>query len=261
MVDFNIYNSYVDISTPTQVIRRIPFTSVSIDVGLSNDSYQVYVNNVVLSNTEGIFSNFSLDGVVFLTDDAWREFYSTTFTDNNNLFTSINELRAEIEKLTWSAYIYSDLPLVNQTALFEPYFIRDTFPNVVDGLWSLTYPYDGDYEITFGYTSSINVGNESMETDLTINGISSVYFTQIEYKESGGGGLPNVPTVANRVLTGGSVNTRTSQRLQYTKSFIVTRTAGTTDLLDAVFRGTDTNQEPCIYSAILKVDYKVNKNE
>ena len=261
MIDFSILNNYVFIDVGGGGQKPYLLNDITVVVGLNPTSYRLYNQGIAIPNANGKFSDFSLDTIPFANDLEWREFFTFWFGSNPATFTSLESLKDDIERLTWSAYIKSDLPLINQTALFEPYFIRDTFPNVVQGLWSLNYPYDGDYEVILSYQHSYNSGNTSFESDLTFNGISQQFTNIVEPKDTGGGGLANVPTVANRVLTGSTVNTGTSQRLLTTKSFIYSRSAGQTDDVDFVFRGTGNNNEPCIYNAILTFNYKVNKNE
>lgn len=185
------------------------------------------------------------------------------FTPLGNYIGTAEDLKNDIDRLTWAAFIDSELPLMNQQARpnYEPYFgVRESIVNVDNtGTWKLSLPHTGDYEIDLSYRFSLNNTQTNFEAHILLDGVEFIMPLHIEPKDSGGTGVV-VPIVANNVLTGGSANTGTDQFLKASGKRFFNRNAGDEIDLRLEFAGQQANQEATIYNASLIVRYVENKN-
>jgi len=184
-------------------------------------------------------------------------------TPLGNYIGTAEDLKNDIDRLTWAAFIDSELPLMNQQARpnYEPYFgVRESIVNVDNtGTWELLLPYTGDYEIELNYRFSLNDNRSNFEAHLLLDGSVFSMPLHIEPKNAGGSGQV-VPIVANDVLTGGSANTGTDQFIKTSGKRFITRNAGDSVSMRLEFAGQNTDKEAAIYNATLTVRHFDNKN-
>lgn len=160
----------------------------------------------------------------------------------------------------YESAIQSELGLINQTVAFEPFFIRETIPNVdATGTWAFTPPEDGDYELSMFIRHSYNQTTSNFLSHVLRDGVSFDFPLHIEPKDSGGPGIV-LPTVANDTL-GPNANTETDQFCLASGSRIMEALpSGTPVNLRLEFAGQNTGQEATIYNAILRVKRILNRN-
>jgi hypothetical protein len=186
-----------------------------------------------------------------------------TYTPLGNYIGTAEDLKNDINRLTWGAFIDSELPLMNQQSRpnYEPYFgVRESIVNVDNtGTWVLLLPYTGDYEIELNYRFSLNDNRSNFEAHLLLDGSVFSMPLHIEPKNAGGSGQV-VPIVANDVLTGGSANTGTDQFIKTSGKRFITRTAGDSVSMRLEFAGQNADKEAAIYNATLTVRHFDNKN-
>ena len=180
-----------------------------------------------------------------------------------NYIGTAETLKNDIDRLTWSAFIKSELPLMNQrsrTFGYEPYFVRESIVNVDNtGTWKLLLPYDGDYEIELDYRFSLNTTTTNFEAHILLDGNTFTMPLHIEPKDSAGAGQL-VPTVVDDVVQNTSVNTGTDQFIKASGKRFVNRNAGDEIDLRLEFAGQSNDQEATIYNASIIVRYIENKN-
>jgi hypothetical protein len=176
--------------------------------------------------------------------------------------TIVERTDTEVEETTFDdnyvASINSELPLINQTTAYEPFFIREVIPNVTNGVWSWEVPFDGDFRLEFYYRYSINNTNVNFEAHITMDS-TEFLFPHIEGKDSGGGGV-TAPRVQNGQL-GANVNSGTDQFLTASGAkSLEGLTKGTIKTFELEFAAEGTNLEACIYEANLFIFSYKNKN-
>ena len=161
----------------------------------------------------------------------------------------------------WKAEIQSQNGLINQTVVFEPYFIQDVLPNVSsDGIWTLNIPTElngEEFKITTFGIYSLNSTTGDFLIQLLLNGAPILSFIQ-EPQDSGGAGIV-LPTVENRILTGATANTGTNQRIPFDELIFQSLSDG--DTLELQFTASGTNLEAALYSANISVERFRNSNE
>lgn len=145
--------------------------------------------------------------------------------------------------------IQSKLGLINQTTAFEPFFIRETIPNVTTGNFQWTVPPGfTDFEVGVSYRHSINSTTVNFLCHVLKDGSELLFPNHIEPQDSGGAGEV-FPTVSGGVL-GPNANTGTDQfYLASGTEDLTGLTAGTTINFLLEFAGQSPNQEACIYEA------------
>lgn len=184
-------------------------------------------------------------------------FASKVFYDGD-LGSTTQQALDRLELNTYRAGIQSESGLVNQTIGFEPYFIQDPAPNLVNGVWSCPLPEDGEYLISLSILKSYNNGGQDFISQLLVNNNPAIMSQQqVEPKDVGGGGVV-LPTVAGGVV-GPTVNTGTNQRTM-SNFFLLTTLTGPSVDLSLEFAGSTTNDEATIYSASLLVERFANSN-
>lgn len=160
----------------------------------------------------------------------------------------------------WEASIQSSLGLINQQAnVFEPFFIRETINNVSStGVWTITPPEDGDYELVNSFQYSVNSNGQSFRSRVMVNGVE--FFTlREEAKDSAGPGVL-LPTVVGGVL-GGNVNSGTHERKEGGRSILLNGlTAGVSITVEPQFTCEGADQEPAIYEYKISLRRVINRN-
>jgi len=172
-------------------------------------------------------------------------------SDDATKVASQQSIKKYIDDSIYTASIQSNLGLINQTVAFEPFFIRETLPNVdATGTWTVTPPVDGDYELYVSFRHSLNVTTVNFLAHILRNGSTFDIPLHVESKDAGGVGT-TFPSVSNNTL-GGNVNSGTDQFLQAAGSQILKGlTAGVAQTFRLEFAGQTANQEACIYDARL----------
>ena len=168
--------------------------------------------------------------------------------DGSNIVENTDITQAPVieEGSSYEAYLFTKNGLANQNVSYEPFFIRDTFPNVSNGV---------DLEYTWSY----NDGGNDFLSRLLIDGSTVEMQSQWEPKDTSGYGaiLPRV----NGGVVGSNVNTSTNQRyLAKATTILDGLTAGDTHTLTFHFASTSWNDEAAIYQAFLGVRKINNSN-
>ena len=155
----------------------------------------------------------------------------------------------------------SDLGLINQTVAFEPFFIRETIPNVsADGTWSVTIPENGDYLFHLSYRFSYNQATSDFLSHVLVNGTDIILPLHVEPKDVLGAGL-QLPTVAGGVVSAGTITSGTNQFLLTSgDQFYRGLTAGDVITFKLEFACQNTNQEATIYEAYMSLKRMKNIN-
>lgn len=176
----------------------------------------------------------------------------------------VERTEQEIEESTfdadYQAVIQSELGLINQTTGFEPFFIRESFPNMSsDGVWSWEVPFDGDFELTLAYRWSYNNTQTNFLCHILRDGVDYDFPLHIEPKDSGGSGV-TLPTVSNGSL-GPNANSGTDQfHLAGGKRLMQGLVGGTIITFKLEFACQSANQEATIYNALMSIKSINNKN-
>lgn len=169
----------------------------------------------------------------------------------------------EVNKTTFDdnyvASISSELPLINQTVAYEPFFIREPIPNVAGGVWSWGVPFDGDFRLEFYYRYSLNNTSRNFEAHITMDGTEFLFPHHIETKDAGGGGV-TAPTVEDGEIEE-NANSSTDQFLiaSGAKS-LENLVKGQIKTFELEFAAELSNLEACIYEANLFIFSYENKN-
>ena len=199
-------------------------------------------------------AEIAANNALILSNDTDISNLQTGKTDRGGYVGTSQDLLNEIRKKTWADYIYSTSPLMNQTTLFEPYFIQDVFPGLNNGIWTFQAPFTGEYIVRPYCRTSINTTGSNFETHVLIDGNFRIP-VHVESKDSAGPGT-QVPTVQNSQLTGNTVDTSTDQYLNHMGQFIINKNAGDTISMKPEFRGQFNNLEATIYEYFLSIEFK-----
>ncbi len=248
-----------------------------IRVWKSAASKSVFISGVTFCPTDDI--EYLRNGDLFTLDRTSTEItevkdvpYSQFGDEQNNSFPDADAFEAYLQSILvteelavsgkdlYCAYIQSELGLINQTTAFEPFFIRESLPNVSNGVWSWTVPEDGDYEMTLSYRWSYNnTTTTSFLAHVLRNGSIFDFPLHIEPKDSGGTGV-TLPTVVNGIVTI-NVNSGTDQfHLAYGKRILQNLTKGDVETFKLEFACQNASQEATIYNATISIKAIKNRN-
>ncbi len=176
----------------------------------------------------------------------------------------VERTEQEIEESTfdpdYKSIIQSELGLINQTTGFEPFFIRESIPNVVNGVWSWQVPFDGDFLLMEAIRWSYNNTQTNFLVHTLRDGVEFDFPLHIEPKDSSGQGI-SLPTVANGQI-GPNVNSGTDQfHLSGGQREMKGLVGGDTHTFELEFACQSVNQEATIYNALIGIFAVDNKNE
>ena len=222
------------------VINSVGLGGVGI-IGKSNN--RAYIN--------GLAYNTGLDGELLVNHTPSSNDFTQTHQGKSGDIALLNDF--------WQAEIQSVLGLANQTTNYEPFFIQDAIPNVsAIGVWTITPPENGDYELYYYSTFSINSSASSFKYRILVNGVTYLEGI-VESKDSAGAGIL-VPTVSGGVL-GGNVNTGTSERKDGGNAILLTGIIGGLPLtIEPQFTAETASQEPALYYNRVGIRRVINNN-
>ena len=180
--------------------------------------------------------------------------------DDATKVASQQSIKAYVDNSIWEGFIYSDDGLINQTTGFEPFFIQTgTLANVSGGVWTVTFPFAGDYELFVYYGHSYNETTSDFLCHVLRDGSTFDFPLHIEPKDTGGAGI-SLPTVSGGVV-GSNANTSTNQMLLASGRKVLTGiTASQVMTLELEFACQNISQEATIYEAFMGVKRIINRN-